>query len=157
MQKGAYEIELGYYKGPLERVLAGLEHAGLEGAVLELDGDSKELHAFVEERTRERPDLAEANRLRMRRRHRIGPIVVRRAWYLELPIEDDTLAVLRDMLERHADPEIAMELGVRDDDGYLVEAPDVGYNEIWVSRRLPEPAADALRAALGDGLRPPRS
>jgi hypothetical protein len=44
--------------------------------------------------------------------------------------------VLREMLERHADPEIAIELNVRDDDGYLVEA---------------------LRAALGDGLRPPKS
>ena len=60
------------------------------------------------------------------------------------------------MLKRHADPEIAIELNVRDDDGYLVEAPDVGYNEIWVSRRLPEHSAEALRAALGDGLRPPK-
>lgn len=61
------------------------------------------------------------------------------------------------MLERHADPEIAIELNVRDDEGYLVEAPDVGYNEIWVSRRLPPHAVDALRAALGAGLRPPKA
>ena len=59
------------------------------------------------------------------------------------------------MLERHADPEIAIELSVRDDEGYLVEAPDVGNNPIWVGRRLPEQAVEALRAALGDGLRPP--
>lgn len=152
--KGAFEIELGYYKGPLERVLAGLADSRLEGAVLELDGESKELLAFVEERTRDRPDLAEANRRRMQRRFRIGPISFGAGCYLELPIEGDTLAVLREMLERHADPEIAIELNVRDDDGYLIEAPDLGYNEIWVSRRLPEHSVEALRAALGDGLRP---
>jgi hypothetical protein len=58
MEKGAFEVELGYYKGPLERVLAGLEDARLEGAVLALDGDSKELRAFVEDRTtlRQGPD-----------------------------------------------------------------------------------------------------
>jgi hypothetical protein len=72
-------------------------------------------------------------------------------------LERDTFAVLRDMLDRRADPEIAIELSVRDDQGYLVEAPDVGDNAIWVSRRLPEHAVDALRAALGDGLRPPKS
>jgi hypothetical protein len=105
--------------------------AGLEGAVLELDGDSKELRAFIDGRTEKRPDLAEANRRR--------------------------IAVLRDMLERHADPEIAIELSVRDDEGYLVEAPDVGDNPIWVGRRLPEQAVEALRAALGDGLRPSTS
>lgn len=74
-----------------------------------------------------------------------------------MQLEPNTFAVLRDMLESHADPEIAIELCVRDGEGYLVEAPDVGYNEIWVSRRLRQDAVEALRAALGDGLRPPRS
>ena len=91
MATSAFEIELGYYKGPLEPVLAGLEDARLEGAILELDGDSEELVAFVEEPTGDRPDLAD------------------------------------------------------------------GDNTIWVSRRLPAHAVEALRAALGDGLRPPRS
>ncbi len=138
-------------------MLAGLQESRLEGAILELDGESKELLAFVEERTKDRPDLAEANRRRMRRGLRIGPISLGVGRYLELPIEGDTLAVLREMLERHADPEIAIELNVRDDHGYLVEAPDVGYNEIWVGSRLPEHSVEALRAALGDGLRPPKS
>jgi hypothetical protein len=158
MEKGAYEIEIGYYKGPLERVLAGLEDARLEGAVLELDGDSKELRAFIDERTRDRPALAEANRRRgVEPQHRFGPISFGRDRSRELPIEGDTFAVLRDMLERHADAEIAIELNVRDEEGYLVEAPDVGDNTIWVGHGLSEHALDALRAALGDGLRPPRS
>ena len=138
-------------------MLAGLEDARLEGAVLELDGDSEELVAFVEERTRDRPDLAEANRGHTRGRFRLGPIAFGVGRHLVLPIEGDTFAVLRDMLERHAGPEIAIELRVRDEEGYLVEAPDVGDNDIWVSRRLPAHAVEALRAALGDGLRPPRS
>jgi hypothetical protein len=138
-------------------VLAGLDDARLEGAVLELDGESKELRAFIDGRTEKRPDLAEANRRRMEPRHRLGPISFGRDRTRELPIEGDTFAVLRNMLERHAEPEIAIELCVRDDDGYLVEAPDVGDNAIWVSPRLSEHAAEALRAALGDGLRPPRS
>ena len=74
-----------------------------------------------------------------------------------LPIEPDTLRIIRDMLEHHADPEIAIELQVRDDEGCLIWAPDAGNNEIWVSRRLPEQDVSALRAALGDGLRPPRA
>jgi hypothetical protein len=157
VEKGAFEIELGYYKGPLERVLAGLEDAQLEGAVLELDGESEELRAFIDERTRARPDLAEANRRSTDPKHRVGPLSFGRNRSRELPIEADTFAALRDMLERHADPEIAIELGVRDDEGHLVEAPDVGDNAIWVSRRLPAHAVEALRAALGEGLRPPGS
>jgi hypothetical protein len=60
------------------------------------------------------------------------------------------------MLDRHADVEIADELSVHDADGCLVFAHDAGYNNIWVSRRLPEHAVEAIRAALGDGLRPPK-
>jgi hypothetical protein len=157
MAKSAFETELGYYKGPLERVLAGLEDARLEGAILELDGGSDELRAFIEERTRNRPDLVEANRRRAEPRYRLGPLSFGPDHIRELPIEPDTFALLRDMLERHAASEIAIELGVRDDEGYLVEAPDVGDNDIWISRRLPPHAVEALRAALGDGLRPPRS
>jgi DNA-binding NarL/FixJ family response regulator len=138
-------------------VLAGLEQAQLEGAILELDGDSKELHRFVDERTRDRPDLVEANRRRAKAGFRLGPIAFGWNRYLQLPIEGGTLAALRTLLQTHADPEIAIELSVRDDEGYLVEAPDVGYNEIWVSRRLPQHSVEALRAALGDGLRAPKS
>ena len=134
------DIEIGYYEGPLVSLIAGLQDARLEGSLLGLDGDSRELKSLIKARTANRPDLKETKgRLR---------------W---LPIEHDTLRIIRDMLEHHADPEIAIELRVRDDEGCLVWAPDAGYNEIWVSRRLPERAVGALRAALGDGLGPPRA
>jgi len=61
------------------------------------------------------------------------------------------------MLERHGGPEIAVEFNVRDHEGHLVNAPDVGDNPIWVSRRLPQASVEALRTALGDGLRPPKA
>lgn len=138
-------------------MLAGLGDARFESAILELDGESKELRVFIEERTADRPDLVEANRRRLEPKYRLGPLSFGRDQTRQLPIEPDTFAVLRDMLERHADPEIAIELCVRDDEGYLVEAPDVGDNDLRVSRRLPPDAVEALRAALGDSLRPPRS
>jgi hypothetical protein len=151
MDRGDCDLDLGYYRGPLERLLGGLEALGLEGAVIELDGDSDEMQALAESRTRSRPDLAEANRLA--RGRRIGPIIFGRGPTV-LPIEADTLPKLRSMLERHADPEIAIELNVRDTGGYLVQAPDVGDNEIWVSSRLQPAAIDALRATLAENLSP---
>jgi hypothetical protein len=154
IEDDVFEVELGYYEGPLERLLAGLQEAGLEGATLEVDGSSEELARFIEERTRDRPDLIEAN-TRTGRRFLGGRIVIGGNRGDRLPIEGDTFAVLRDMLERHADIEIAGELTVLDAEGSLVHAPDAGYNEIWVAERLPQRAVDAIRAALGDGLRPP--
>jgi hypothetical protein len=130
--------------------MIALEALDLEGAVIELDGDSKEMQELAEVTTRSRPDLAEANRLA--RGRRIGPITFRRGPTVLL-IESGTLEKLRSMLERHADPEIAIELGVRDEQGDLVQAPDVGDNEIWVSRRLPPAAIEALCRTLGDDLR----
>ena len=85
----------------------------------------------------------------------IGPITFGRRGIV-LPIEPDTLAKLRSMLDRHADPEIAMELTVRDAQGELLSAPDVGDNEILVSKRGLQPSAmEILRAALGDDLDAP--
>jgi hypothetical protein len=131
-----------------------MQRAGLDGAILELDGTAEELRRLVEARTEGRPDLAEANRRAGHGRVRFGPIALGGGpLKLQLPIEGDNLADLRTLLERHADPEIAVELAVRDSDGYLVEAPDVGDNEIWVSDRLPTESVQALRAALGANLR----
>jgi hypothetical protein len=149
-----YEVELGYYKGPLERLLAGLQQASLEGAILEVNGFSDELLTFIEERTRDQPGFVEEDRRKERRRP-FGRIVFRPKGR-RLPIESDTFSVLRDMLERHADVEVADELSVHDAKGCLVFAPDAGDNDIWVSRRLPEHAVEAIRAALGDGLRLPK-
>jgi hypothetical protein len=145
------DVELGFYRGPLERLIRALEAINLEDAVIELDGDSKEMQELAESTTRSRPDLAEANRLA--RGRRIGPIIFSRGPTV-LPIAPDTLAKLRSLLDRHADPEIAIELTVRDEQGDLLQAPDVGDNEIWVSGRLESSALEALRTTLGDDLRP---
>jgi hypothetical protein len=95
------------------------------------------------------PALVEANRTAFYGSSRFLFIRFERG-PLSLPIEGSNLADLREFLEYHADPEVAMEVRVRD----LVEAPDVGDNEIWVSTRLPDESVQALRAALGDNLRP---
>ncbi len=151
------DIEIGYYEGPLASLIEGLQDAGLEGSLVGLDGRSKELDRLIRDRTANRPDLQETNYRFAHGTFRLGPIVFGAEPLRWLPIEGDTLRIVRDMLETHADPEIAIELQVRDDEGCLVWAPDAGYNEIWVSRRLPKEAVNALRAALGDGLRPPES
>jgi hypothetical protein len=43
----AFDISLGYYRGPLEQVLAALDAADLEGAILEVHGTSDDLYDFV--------------------------------------------------------------------------------------------------------------
>jgi DNA-binding NarL/FixJ family response regulator len=154
--EGSADISLGYYRGPLDAVLVGHQRARLDGAILELDGTAEELHDLVDARTAARPDLAEANRRVRHGRFRLGPIEFGAGRPLRLPIEGDALAQLLELLERHADPEIAIELLVRDSDGYLIEAYDVGDNDIFVSSRLPEASTAALRAALGEHLRPPK-
>jgi hypothetical protein len=151
MPDDALDFSLGYYQGALDEVLAALQQAHLEGAILELDGSANELHDLVEECTAARPDLGEANHRARVGSFRLGPIKFGGGPCL-LPIEGDNLARLRALLERHADPDIAFELRVRDADGYLVDAPDVGDNEIWVSNRLPDESVQAFRAVLGENL-----
>jgi hypothetical protein len=120
-----------------------------------LDGSAEELHDLVAARSAARPDLAEANRSARNGRFRIGPVKFGGERRLRVPIEGDNLAQLRELLDRHAEPEIAMDLLVRDGAGYLIEAYDVGDNDIFVSSRLPEASIAALRAALGENLRSP--
>jgi hypothetical protein len=89
--------------------------------ILDVDGFSDELLGFIEGRTRDRPEFIEANP-RKERRGFWGRIVIRPKGR-RLPIESDTFSILRDMLERHADIEIADELSVHDADGCLVSRP----------------------------------
>jgi hypothetical protein len=148
------DVELGYFRGPLDIVLAALESAHLDGAVLELDpGGSRELDELVDDATRDWPELAEANRSKRRPVRRSWPIELHGARVLSLPIERDNLARLRSVASRDADPAIAIHLVVRDDVGYLIEAWDVGNNEVLVSSRLPPASVDAFRDALGEHLR----
>ena len=149
------EISLGYYRGSLDAVLVALERADLDGAVLELDGDpSDEIYDLAEAETADRQDLLEKNRS------------ARRGWFqnrwiklgggsLFLPARPDVIRRLIELSERHAGPEIAFHLQVLAGDHVLVDAPDVGDNEICVSPRLDAAAVDAMREVLADGLSEP--
>ena len=146
------DIEFGHYRGPLDRLLIALRDAGIDAAVLELDGGgSDELWAFAERLTADDAELREQNRRAMHGTWNFGPIGF---GYkpLALPLRVDVLDKLLEMSERHADPEIADHLYVRDRIGPLIEAPDVGDNMIFVSRRLGQSARDAIERALGDGF-----
>jgi hypothetical protein len=148
------DIELGHYRGPLDRLLVALRDAGIESAVLELDGGgSDELWAFAERLTADDAELREQNRRAMHGTWNIGFI---QFGYepLALPLRVEVLDELLEMSERHADEEIAFHLYVRDDAGTLFEAPDVGDNMIFASRRLGQGARDAIERALGDGFTP---
>jgi hypothetical protein len=144
------QISIGYYRGPVEDVLSGIHDARLEGAVLELDAlSSDQLYAFIDERTAGRPDLAEQNRAVRHGKFRIGPVTFGPFMHV-LPIEGGNVSDLRALMGRT--PIDILELNVLLEDRYLVEAPDVGDNEIWVSEDLSPESVTALRAALGDKL-----
>ena len=146
------EISIGYYRGPVEDVLTGIDRAALRGAVLEIEAfDSAELYELVEARTANRPDLAEENRQVRYGKFRIGPIKFG-PLALVLPVEAQNVAELLALVKSNV--VAVLELNVRAEDRYLVMAPDVGDNEIWVSRDLPADSVAALRNALGSGLRP---
>jgi hypothetical protein len=145
----AAEILLGYYEGSIETVIDALIAAQVDGAMLELDGDVSEgLEAFIETINAIHPELADRNR-RATEAFKIGPITFGVGPHL-VPIEGDNLARLREIV----DPGFITELAVRDADGLLVSAHDVGDGEIWVDERVSEEALARMRAVLGDGLRP---
>jgi hypothetical protein len=148
------DLRLGAYDGDLDHLLDGVRAACLDGALLELDGSAIELHDFIESRSEGDRDLLERNR-RARKSHRhFGPILFG-GRKLALPIEGDNVEQLRSLAANFADPEIAICLSVRARDGtLLLEAPDIGDDEIWVnSKRVSAEQADALRRALRTGLR----
>ena len=145
-------MSLGYFRGTLDTVLAAIQDAGLEGAVLELDGaPSEELFDFAEELTADDPDLRTANHHARYGGWRLGPIRFG-GGPVYIPVSDENIGRLRAMGDRHAEMEIAFALRVLAGKETLVDAPDVGDNEIWVSRRLSARAVEAIRTALGSGL-----
>jgi hypothetical protein len=148
-------VEIGHYRGGLDALLAGIENAGLEGASIELDGGDAELWALIDECTAPYPNLVAENKRARYGVWRFGPFMFGRGTPV-MPIEGDNLARVRALLERKADPDVAFHVNVHDHEGYLIEAPDVGDNVIFVSPRLPQRAVDAIRAALREDLRPPR-
>jgi hypothetical protein len=148
----ALDVRLGYYRGDLDGILRGLDAANLQGAVLELDGSAVQLFDFVEERTQAYPRLLARNR-KVRGSIRRWLVFILGGGMLALPIEGDNLHALRVLAREFADPEIAICLSVRDRDGrLLVDAPDIGDSEVWVSSRLPVNATQAIRTALESKL-----
>lgn len=144
-------ISLGYFRGPLHAVFRGVAQAGLEGAVLDLDGNSDRLFELAQDLSADHPDLAEANRKAHEPKRRFGPFAIYEGAY-SIPITSEGLGRFLVLERELAEPELAIELTVRDEVGELIWAPDVGDNEIWVSKRLPAAAVSALRRELGDGL-----
>jgi hypothetical protein len=152
MEEDFPERSIGYYRGPVDPVLTGIQHAHIEGALLEVDAaGGDEFDRFLEAQTSTHPEVHERNRRRREGKWRIGPFVIGGDSAMLVPI--DAVAAFRELLARGPFT-LVMHLAVIDDEGYLVDAPDVGDNEIWVSDRLPAESIEALRAALGDRLRP---
>jgi hypothetical protein len=148
-------MSIGYYRGPLDTVLAAIEAARLEGALIELDGDDPELAKLIDECCAAYPELVAENERWRHGRVRIGPFKFHGAddaMANVMPIEGDNLARVRALLAQTDDAGIAFQVAVRDGRGYLVEAPDVGDGEIWVSARLSAAAVEAMRIALGADL-----
>src|SRR5690349_4903046 len=94
-------VSIGYYRGPLDAVLAAIEAAPLEGALIELDGEDPELSKLVDECCAGYPELAAENERWRRGRLRIGPF----KFYgpddttaYVMPIEGDNLARVRALL-----------------------------------------------------------
>jgi len=112
------DIELGYYRGPLEHILAGLRDADLTGAFLELDGaGSPALDAFIERRTRDHPELAAHNQRARESRRTLGPFTWGGFGSWRIPADPGTLSDLLALAEQHAESEIAVELTVYDSGG----------------------------------------
>jgi hypothetical protein len=157
MERNAVDQRLGAFNGDLDLLLRAIDAAALDGAVLELDGSADELHAFVEERTRDEPELLNHN-IRCRPGPWRGIWLVRwrsgGAGDLRLPVDGDNLRELRRLAENLAELEIADCVTVRHRDGtLLIEALDVGDDEIWVnSRRVTPSSLDAMRKTLGSSL-----
>jgi hypothetical protein len=150
MDPGDCEIEVGRYDGPLEGLLAAIERAGcFEGATLELvGGHDDEVWELLAALTRGHAGLAERNRRARDDGFRLGPVWIATGPPTAVPIDGDVLARLRSYLDDHADPELALELGIFDADGYLLWAPDVGYGIVWVDERVPAQSLARLRSTL---------
>jgi len=70
-----------------------------------------------------------------------------------LPLEGRKLEELRDLAERHAEPEICDHLVVYLDDRVLLWAHDAGSGHVELARSLPVQLANGFREALRQALR----
>ena len=74
--------------------------------------------------------------------------------FFHLPLTDGNLQGLSELAAQHAEPEVADHFVVYDGTWVLLWAHDAGFDQVRVSRRLPELTVAELKSELGNALRP---
>lgn len=135
---GERAINLGLIRD-LYALLVAIDEVMPAGAVLYLEGTSivPNIQAFLE------THQAQESQLVVR-----GTLWPRPKTY-HLPLTGSNLSQLRELAERHAEPEICDHLVVYRGDEVLVSAYDAGSSHVYVSRDLPPETVEGLRRRLG--------
>jgi hypothetical protein len=133
-------INLGHV-GDLYALLRALEEAMPEDAVLYVEGTStaSEIEEFLR-----------ANAIEPVTQVTRGTVWPRPRSF-HIPTRRPLLRSLRELADRHAEPEICAHLVVYRDDQVLLSAYDAGSETVWVRRDLPEETINRLRGVLGSG------
>jgi hypothetical protein len=133
-------INLGLIRD-LYALLAAIDEVIPEGAVLYLEGTSivPDIRAFLEAHPTEESE----------------PVGRGTSWprpkTYHLPLTGSNLSQLRELAERHAEPEICDHLVVYRGDQVLLSAYDAGSSHVYVSRDLPAETVEGLRRRLAVG------
>jgi hypothetical protein len=137
-------VDLGYVSD-LYALLRAIDEAMPQDAVLCIEGTAvaPEVASFLEARQTGHPPPA---------------IAPNTSWpeprFFHLPLIGSNLSDLRDLADRHAEPEIANHLVVYCGRNVLLWAHDAGAGHVSLSRHLPQATMDAFRSKLGNALRP---
>ena len=134
---GGELIELGQVND-LYLLLAGLAELSDRGALLYVEGNS--IAADVKE-------FLEGNVVAPTMAIERGTIWPRSAKY-HLPLTSVNLTALRELSERHAEPEICDHLVVYRGEQVLLRAYDAGTSQVWASADLPPAMLTSLRRTL---------
>ena len=135
-------LEIGYVTD-LYKLLRAIDEAMPKDAVLYVEATAiaNDVASFLETRAAQDWHEITANTLWPR------PKV------FHIPLAGDNLAELRDLAEKHAEPEVADHLVVYRGEDVLLWAHDAGDGYVDVSRDLSESIVEAFRDALGDAIR----
>ena len=134
--------EIGYVTD-FYKLLRAIDETMPKDAVLYLEGTSiaPDVASFLE--SRPAPDQRE--------------ITANTLWpkpkTFHIPLTGDNVAQLRNLAEKHAEPEVADHLVVYRGEVVLLWAHDAGDGYVRISRDLSESIVKALREALGDRIR----
>ncbi len=140
--KDADALEIGYVTD-LYRLLRAIDEAMPKDAVLYLEASAiaPDVASFLESRPAQDRREIKANTLWPK------PKV------FHIPLTGDNLAQLRNLAEKHAEPEVADHLVVYRGEDVLLWAHDAGYGYVNVASDLSESIVEVLRDALGDAIR----